>query len=79
MYPAGRSAQGVYDLAGNTWEWCRNRYDKPQIITADPDRSRVLRGGSWRVNMGFARADFRLDGLPEDRMGGSSFRVVTGE
>ena len=79
MYPAGRSAQGVYDLAGNTWEWCRNRYDKPKIIAADPDRSRVLRGGSWRVNMGFSRADFRLDGLPEDRMGGSSFRVVTGD
>jgi len=42
-------------------------------------RSRVLRGGSRRVNMGFSRADFRLDGLPEDRMGGSSFRVVTGD
>ena len=79
MYPYGRSAQGVYDLAGNTWEWCRNRFDKPKIVTADPNRSRVLRGGSWRVNQGFARADFRLDGLPEDRMGGSSFRLVTGD
>ena len=79
MYPYGRSSQGVYDLAGNTWEWCRNRYDKPTITAADPDRSRVLRGGSWRVNMGFSRADFRLDGLPEDRMGGSSFRLVTGD
>ncbi|HYN78181.1 MAG TPA: SUMF1/EgtB/PvdO family nonheme iron enzyme [Lamprocystis sp. (in: g-proteobacteria)] len=79
MYPYGRSAQGVYDLAGNTWEWCRNRFDKPKIVTADPDRSRVLRGGSWRVNQGFSRADFRLDGLPEDRMGGSSFRLVTGD
>ncbi len=78
MYPAGRSAQGAYDLAGNTWEWCRNRYDKPHIVAADPDSARVLRGGSWRVNMGFSRADFRLDGLPEDRMGGSSFRLVTG-
>ena len=78
MYPQGRSRQGVYDLAGNTWEWCRNRYDKPKISTEDTEGSRVLRGGSWRVNMGFARADFRLDGLPEDRMWGSSFRVVTG-
>ncbi len=77
MYPAGRSTHGVYDLAGNTWEWCRNRYDKPSIVAADPNKSRVLRGGSWRVNMGFSRADFRLDGLPEDRMGGSSFRLVT--
>lgn len=78
MYPLGRSPQGAYDLAGNTWEWCRSRFDQPSAVAADPDRSRVLRGGSWRVNMGFSRADFRLDGLPEDRMAGSSFRVVTG-
>ena len=79
MFPCGRSAHGVYDLAGNTWEWCRNRYDKPKVVAADPDSSRVLRGGSWRVNMGFSRADFRLDGLPEDRMGGSSLRLVTAD
>lgn len=77
MYPLGRSTQGAYDLAGNTWEWCRNRYDKPSIVKADPDSTRVLRGGSWRVNMGFSRADFRLDGLPEERMAGGGFRLVS--
>jgi hypothetical protein len=77
MYPLGRSAQGVYDLAGNTWEWCRNGYDKPGIRREDGHGSRTLRGGSWRVNHGFARADFRLDGLPDDRMPGASFRLVT--
>jgi hypothetical protein len=77
LHPAGRSLQGAYDLAGNTWEWCRNRYDQPQVVAANIGSPRVLKGGSWRVNRGFARADFRLDGLPEDRMAGSGFRLVT--
>jgi hypothetical protein len=77
LHLAGRSLQGVYDLAGNAWEWCRNRYDQPQVVGEDTVSPRVLRGGSWRVNRGFARSDFRLEGLPEDRMAGSGFRLVT--
>ncbi|MGE5154368.1 MAG: SUMF1/EgtB/PvdO family nonheme iron enzyme [Bdellovibrio bacteriovorus] len=76
LLPHGLSLQGAYDLAGNVWEWCRNRYDQPRVTVADTSSPRVLRGGSWRVNRGFARADFRLEGLPEDRMAGSGFRLV---
>ncbi len=76
LFPAGCSAQGVYDLAGNIWEWCGNEYERPQRRGCASDAARVLRGGSWRVNRGFARADFRLDGLPDDRVGGSGFRVL---
>ena len=78
LYPAGRSLQGVYDLAGNTWEWCRNGFDRLQDAAVDTGSPRVLKGGSWRVNRGFARADFRLEGLSGDRMAGSSFRLVLG-
>jgi formylglycine-generating enzyme required for sulfatase activity len=32
LYPHGRSAQGVPDLAGNVMEWCLNRYDSPKDV-----------------------------------------------
>lgn len=51
VYPNGATAQGVMDMAGNLWEWCLNKYGKPQ----DPDAikiyalrdARAIRGGSW--------------------------------
>ncbi len=76
LYPSGQSLQRVQDLAGNTWEWCRNSFlehSRPGPVSVG---SRVIKGGSWRVNRGFARADFRLDALAEDRFSGISFRVV---
>lgn len=72
MYPSGHSPQGVADLAGNIWEWCQDSFDP-----RDPHRAtRVIRGGSWRVNRGFARADFRLDAGAEDRVGSTGFRLA---
>ena len=80
LYPAGQSLQGVSDLAGNTWEWCRSRFElsgqRRGGTGAAEAGARVIRGGSWRVNRGFARADFRLDALPEDRVGSTGFRVA---
>ncbi len=35
------SSDGLYDLAGNTWEWCDSIYE-------DKEHYRVMRGGSWR-------------------------------
>jgi hypothetical protein len=41
VYPRGRSAQRVLDLAGNVWEWCSNGYKYPRGGVR-----RVVRGGS---------------------------------
>jgi len=46
---------GLYDMAGNVWEWCADWYDNGYYANSpynsplgpDPGAYRVLRGGSW--------------------------------
>jgi formylglycine-generating enzyme required for sulfatase activity len=45
-YPAGATPSGVFDLAGNVWEWTESAYcpyDKEDC----GDSRRVVRGGGW--------------------------------
>ncbi len=64
------NARGFYDLGGNAWEWCVDRF-------APGSEARVLRGGSW----GNVRADLllsckRIDAFPNARSDLYGFRVV---
>ena len=64
------NARGFYDLGGNAWEWCVDRF-------APGGEARVLRGGSW----GNVRADLllsskRIDAFPNTRSDLYGFRVV---
>jgi formylglycine-generating enzyme required for sulfatase activity len=54
-YESGKSPYGIYDLAGNVWEWVADWYD-PNYYAHSPSSNplgpssgqyRVLRGGSW--------------------------------
>ncbi len=57
---------GLYDMAGNVWEWCQDPYHK-NLIQAPRDGSawleggigHVVRGGSWRRTIRLARVSAR--------------------
>ena len=52
------NAFGLHDTIGNVWEWCRNRFD-------DSTENRVMRGGSFRMEIQRARSAHRSHGAPE--------------
>jgi formylglycine-generating enzyme required for sulfatase activity len=55
-YPSGVSPYGVFDMAGNAWEWVGDWYDAGYYGTSplsnpigpSTGREKVLRGGSWK-------------------------------
>jgi formylglycine-generating enzyme required for sulfatase activity len=82
IFPSGRNAVlDLYDLSGNVWEWCRNRYDEPnedQVINnirMDENR-RTVRGGSWINGSGSVCAVSRKELPPKVRNLIYGFRVV---
>jgi formylglycine-generating enzyme required for sulfatase activity len=67
MYEAGKSPYGVYDMAGNVWEWVSDWYASNYYLTGPKEnpkgpakgKDRVVRGGSWRHPSELLRSAYR--------------------
>ena len=74
-YPDGATQEGLYDMAGNVWEWTEDLYDEnasEEYIKS----ARALRGGSWVNNPDFLRCSARDSVVPALRYYDFGFRVV---
>ncbi len=74
---------GIYDMSGNVWEWCYDRY-ADSVGTGnltDPSGpssgyTRVLRGGSWLSGAEGCSVCIRGNGDPDGRCEDLGFRLV---
>jgi len=77
------NAWGLYDMHGNVYEHCWDRYRGEYSNSSQTDPtgagtsdSRVSRGGSWNLTGFYLRSAFRINGSPTSRLRNTGFRLV---
>ncbi|MEO6307109.1 MAG: SUMF1/EgtB/PvdO family nonheme iron enzyme [Nitrospiraceae bacterium] len=83
-FQEGKSPYGIYDMAGQVWEWVGDWYD-PNYYKTSPQKnptgpatggSKVVRGGSWGSNANGLRSAERESHLTSFRGLGTGFRCA---
>jgi sulfatase modifying factor 1 len=78
----GANAYGLFNMHGNVWEWCNDRYGsytkEPQTNPLGPSTgtNRILRGGSWNQSAVYCRSAYRFSASPAYHSSEYGFRVV---
>ena len=72
---------GLYDISGNVWEWCWDRFEIQYTADVDPTGGeigdyRVLRGGSWFDTKEKAQVGYRHKVRSSDRFYNQGFRLA---
>jgi formylglycine-generating enzyme required for sulfatase activity len=75
QYEYGRSPYGIFEMAGNLWEWVQDWYDENYYKTSpsknpkgpEKGEARVIRGASWRNTADMLRSSNRNKHKPEER------------
>jgi formylglycine-generating enzyme required for sulfatase activity len=80
------NAWGIYDMSGNTWEWCQDWFgpysSEPVTDPTGPatGTTRVMRGGGWyNPSAEVHRSACHMGQNPEGVYGDYGFRICTSE